>query len=56
MLYKHLRLLYISVLHPKVHQNAVVISLVQSFPLTPLVYIGFSKSLGLETLGIIGIQ
>lgn len=56
MLYKYLCLLYISVLHPKVNQNAVVISLVQSFPLTPLVYIGFSKPLGLETLEFIGIQ
>lgn len=51
MLYKHLCLL-----HPKVNQNAVVISLVQSFPLTPLVYIGFSKPLGLQTLEFIGIQ
>lgn len=32
MLYKHLCLLYICVLHPKVNQNAVVISLVQ-FPI-----------------------
>lgn len=51
MLYKHLCLLYISVLHPKGQPKCG-----GHFPLTPLVYIGFSKPLGLETLEFIEIQ